>query len=551
MKMADANLRGLMVDDLTRGRRPLENVAEYATDDNGNVTGLMGPDGALIDSLKVPANIAIIGDSRARNNFYDWNVTVSTPSSVPSNGQFIQYLGVQGGGETSGTGLYEYNHATGQHRWTYTGDADGAWQPALVGKSLLESGAANKGLRVMIWAPLTADISQAITLSASRTNHTASFAINQNGLFATLKSEYFGDAEIVQLGAGGCRTRDLETMIPYYAREAGGAGVDVVFCGTNDITNNVTSATMIAAMTNMFSSRLAIGRRLVIIGEHARWGTNTTTPMTAGQIAVLLEYNAWLESFAADNPEVVAYVDTLTLTQDPEYSDLRPIGSGNGGPLMLYDAVHPGAGFRSVVHPVVISAIERFIVPTQRRAAKKSGDIVDFGTMSWLPGTNGTVASGTSTTGVPTNVSVSQSENVTSTFEKTYLRSQPGTALEITYTSTGGASQYARAIGATVDIATLGLAVGDWVQAEAIIEIDSCDLSDLIESHITYIGRTIRATINPGTLPGTYRMVSVPHQVPLGTTGATIRIDITPNSAAASSGKVRWGACLLRKVAAP
>jgi hypothetical protein len=46
MKMADANLKGLMVDDLARGRRPLGNVVEYATDANGNVT-LLGPDGQI------------------------------------------------------------------------------------------------------------------------------------------------------------------------------------------------------------------------------------------------------------------------------------------------------------------------------------------------------------------------------------------------------------------------------------------------------------------------------------------------------------------------
>ena len=45
--MSDPNLRGLMVDDLTTGRRPLGSrggVAEYATDANGN-TVLLGADG--------------------------------------------------------------------------------------------------------------------------------------------------------------------------------------------------------------------------------------------------------------------------------------------------------------------------------------------------------------------------------------------------------------------------------------------------------------------------------------------------------------------------
>lgn len=45
--MSDANLRGLMVDDLQRGRRPMGNVAEFATDASGNVTGLVGPNGVV------------------------------------------------------------------------------------------------------------------------------------------------------------------------------------------------------------------------------------------------------------------------------------------------------------------------------------------------------------------------------------------------------------------------------------------------------------------------------------------------------------------------
>ena len=50
MAAQDPNHRGIMVDDLSRGRRPLGSlggVAEYATDAAGNVTGLVGPDGTV------------------------------------------------------------------------------------------------------------------------------------------------------------------------------------------------------------------------------------------------------------------------------------------------------------------------------------------------------------------------------------------------------------------------------------------------------------------------------------------------------------------------
>ena len=50
MAAQDPNHRGIMVDDLSRGRRPLGSlggVAEFAVDASGNVTGLVGPDGTM------------------------------------------------------------------------------------------------------------------------------------------------------------------------------------------------------------------------------------------------------------------------------------------------------------------------------------------------------------------------------------------------------------------------------------------------------------------------------------------------------------------------
>ena len=56
MAAQDPNHRGIMVDDLSRGRRPLGSlggVAEFAVDASGNVTGLVGPDGFALTNFPV------------------------------------------------------------------------------------------------------------------------------------------------------------------------------------------------------------------------------------------------------------------------------------------------------------------------------------------------------------------------------------------------------------------------------------------------------------------------------------------------------------------
>ena len=63
MAAQDPNLRGIMVDDLARGRRPLGGlggVAEFAVDASGNVTGLVGPDGETLMQF-----VDVGGDSSA------------------------------------------------------------------------------------------------------------------------------------------------------------------------------------------------------------------------------------------------------------------------------------------------------------------------------------------------------------------------------------------------------------------------------------------------------------------------------------------------------
>ena len=57
-----------MVDDLSRGRRPLENVAEYVTDANDNVSGLIGRNGKSISSRAISAMVSAYEAQRRQDD---------------------------------------------------------------------------------------------------------------------------------------------------------------------------------------------------------------------------------------------------------------------------------------------------------------------------------------------------------------------------------------------------------------------------------------------------------------------------------------------------
>ena len=268
--------------------------------------------------------IAFLGDSRMEAVWYRWSIAVSTPTGIPTNGLYINFQGAQAGATLAGSGSFEYDAPTDSYRWTAPGDTPGAWVPADVGAMLLPSGSANAGLHVTVWRKPSATATQPVTLASQRVNHSSGWAFgNRHGLVPYLLTE-FPDLDVARLGAGGSRLEDGVSMLPWYQRAAGGAGFDVWWYGTNNINSSTGLAGMIAAAQGILDARIALGRRIVVIGEHARWGTAVNTPLIAGQIADLNAYNAWLKNYCAAHPFATRYVDAFALTADPGYTDCRP-----------------------------------------------------------------------------------------------------------------------------------------------------------------------------------------------------------------------------------
>ena len=88
-------------------------------------------------------------------------------------------------------------------------------------------------------------------------------------------------------------------------------------------------------------------------------------------------------------------------------------------------------------------------------------------------------------------------------------------------------------------------------QREAIVEVDSCGEEDKFDVYATFNGPGIRATTNAAAAPGVYRVKTAPLQVPATTTTIQFQLEIWTGTTKASGGKVRFGKCVLLRVAAP
>ena len=129
----DPNLRGIMVDDLSRGRRPLGSlggVAEYATDASGNVTGLMGPDGELLElSYASPPEVPLFTWMSA-----DSGTNTSVATGTPVTTHAIDISTVQ-------DGTFNFVHTGGTLAITYQMSDDGyIWSSAISLASGLAAG---------------------------------------------------------------------------------------------------------------------------------------------------------------------------------------------------------------------------------------------------------------------------------------------------------------------------------------------------------------------------------------------------------------------------
>lgn len=127
MAAQDPNHRGIMVDDLSRGRRPLGSlggVAEFAVDASGNVTGLSGPDGPVLYGQMVS------GQWMKCPSIYRLRLTGTGTCTLDAKDSL--------GNITLGIASYTVSAATDQIEFPYAGDNAVAIRATLTGTCTTE-----------------------------------------------------------------------------------------------------------------------------------------------------------------------------------------------------------------------------------------------------------------------------------------------------------------------------------------------------------------------------------------------------------------------------
>lgn len=509
---------------------------------------------AAINAAAAPnvlPTIALIGDSRVTSYWVTTPLAFVSPIGNPVQGVNVELRGAEGQATPGGTGALETTSA-GMVRWTAPSDAPGPWTQAVVGRMTLASGTPGKGFTAIFWQIPSVSTTISVTLAASVGHNLSGWLYNRHGIMPSVESEFALVANVVRLGAGGSRVSDCVNLIPWYAREADGSGYDVFCCGTNSISNNVALETMTASAATILNDRLLRGRKIVIIGETARYTAATSNPLISSQLQLLIGYNKFLREFALARPASCRYVDAFALTADPSFSDGRPAAG------MLYDAQHYGLGAGKAVGSAVVAALKSLglsSVPVfPSRVAGGANGWNAFNDVGYFFGTSGTVGANiTSVGGIPDWYSSSGTANAAATWEKVVISDDhQTTALRCTYSSTAAAGQYTRVYGSSMSalsLASLGLVAGDVIQYYVDITVESCGPDDTIYSLCYLTGASGAARVDAASAPGRYRLFSPPITILPGGTALLYHFRIDTSATAASSGSVLFADPMFRKVA--
>ena len=505
------------------------------TGPGGGVELTAGGSAALAVLLQTPS-LAFIGDSRTRYGYRTWYYTASAAEGTA--GFRVDLLGC--GPDTKltasfGNGVVEWDAATRALRWTAPGDTAGQWVPfTRAAEYKLQSGSARQWLRARF-------------TSASAPSSSTSFTVNTSGDGRPL-SEWQGHATAVSsrlnlhqrlpvwLGAGGVHTADCVEMMDWYAEMAGGPGVDVIRIGTNDITAEIRTLAEITALAyQLFDARRALGRKLVIVGENARWGVAVNTGMTESQIALLHGINAAYRSYALTHYADCRYVDLFAISHDPEYADARP-KSG-----ILKDALHDSVAGVILFGDAILSEVHSLGF----RAEPPPMPVDSASNLTAMRGTGGTA--GTATTGVvPDGWQVRRLAGTTTTIVSSIVGypEKEGRRVEVEITNTDGATNNVEIGGlAVLAFADFGCGVGDSLEMACDVEVVSGTVTQL-DAALLYNGSSRRSLIKFPVVAGRYFRVCVPAEIVAADTSLRMLLTIVSGTGTAV---VRAGGFLLRK----
>lgn len=482
------------------------------------------------------ADVAVIGDSRGQDGLRRWkNLSAANWDGMPTSGGFC-VVGITD--DANGNSTLEYRASDKHLRWTAPDDTAGEWTQAFAGRNVLAS--ATPGYEVDV--AITSYTGLPGTDKTISTNTTGTIA---NGHRAygpaprALSQLRWLKRTYQMLAVGGATSSGVVEMLAWLEAEAGGPGVDIFILGTNDISGSVASATIIANLQAIYDARIALDRRLVIVGETARWGVNGSTPMNATQIGIFDDVRTFQQGYAAAHPSDVEFIDTYPLTYDSGQTDRRPATG------MLRDHVHPSNQGAQVVGAAIASALRARGCAGTDISAADTDNLFANGYINGSGGSVGTGCTGTMPTGW---VSARQNSNVScATSIVARDDGYGGSALKIEAAASGGAG-YALIEASTLSLATLGLSVGDTVHLEFSVSVRGASGLNYVRPQIYQLGLSpsvIMEALDPGG--SNYHgdedalFVTPPVAIQTGCTGLKIYFFVA--CADGGSAEVRLNAC--------
>lgn len=482
------------------------------------------------------ADVAVIGDSRGQDGLKSWkNLSAASWDGMPTSGGFCA-VGITD--DANGNSTLEYRASDKHLRWTAPGDTAGPWTEAFAGRNILAS--ATAGFEIDIG--ITSYTGLPGTDKTISTNTTGTLALGPRAygpVPRALSQLRWLKRTYQMLAVGGATTSNVVEMLPWLEDEAGGAGVDIFILGTNDISGSVASATIIANLEAIYDARIALGRKLVIVGETARWGANSSTPMNATQIGIFDDVRAFQQEYAAAHPRDAEFIDTYPLTYDSGQTDRRPATG------MLRDHVHPSNRGAQVVGAAIAAALR-----TRGGAGTdiSSADANNLFANGYINGSGGSVGTGCTGT-MPTGWGSSRQNSNVSCATSVVARDDgfAGSALKIEAAASGGAG-YALIEANTLSLATLGISVGDTVRLEFSVSVRSASGLNYVRPQIYQLGPSpsiIMEALDPGG--SNYHgnedalFVTPPTEIFTGCTGLKIYFFVA--CADGGSADVRLNAC--------
>lgn len=459
------------------------------------------------------SKISFIGDSRCwyGSKKYYKNATTTDYNSI---NMFLEGCGIGITSDSSG-GILNYRASDKSFSWTAPNDTQGEYlQITRAGRVRLESGSENKWIELIIKSfntlPTTdkiVNVSVSGVMSVNIGNN-PSMSLQVQGLLED-------GSQINLLGVGGATTSNLLELQEWINEEDSlVGGVDIIRIGTNDISSNLAANNIIANAVAFFTNRLKIGRKLVICGESARWGTSVGTPLTSTQLESLLRINEAYFNFCQDNDNCI-FVDLYSLSANPNFKDGRPTDG------ILKDTVHDDVLGSLIFGNAIYESIKLF--GTSNKYPLLKGDFKNLYSFGDMSGTSGTIQVGASGT-APTGTTISRASGSDATVVASILSnsspSKYGVKLDITGVTLGNIIQV-RLNG--IPLSSVGLASGDIINFISDIEIhEATNIVSIDEFVLFNDALSIKNYIARFPLVGAYKKIkSNDIVVPLGATSMT------------------------------